>query len=75
MLSKRELDQIQIALFAMAKTKLNGRPVVDSDHVFALLKGFTAGELEVIPDADGDGLKIGFTPAPEPLTNDRVPNQ
>lgn len=75
MLTPRELQQLQVTLFAMAKTKINNRPVVDADHVFALLKTFTEGEIQIVPDADGDGLNIGFTPAPEDLENERVPNQ
>jgi len=64
MLTPREFDQIHVALFAMAKTKLNGRPVVDNDHVLALLKSFTQGEFKIVPE-DDDTLSVQFTPAQE----------
>ncbi len=64
MLTPREYDQIQIALFSMAKTKINGRAVVDHDHVVALLKSFTSGELILGREGD-DTLTVQFTPAEE----------
>lgn len=69
MLTPREFDQIQVALFGMAKTKINHNAVVYSDHVLALLKSYTDGEFAVSPDGD-DGLRISFTPAEE-LTNEK----
>jgi hypothetical protein len=64
MLTPREFDQIQIALFGMAKTKINGIVYADYSHVLALIKSYTEGELTVTRDGD-DGLNIGFAPAEE----------
>lgn len=64
MLTPREFDQIQLALFGMAKQKFNGRVLVDHDHALALLKSFTSGELVVSRVAD-DELSVRFVPAEE----------
>lgn len=59
MLTPREYDQIQISLFAMARTKINGRVMVDSDHIQALIKSYTEGNLVIVKD--GETLDISFT--------------
>lgn len=64
MLTPREFQQIEIAIFAMAKTRINGRPVIDHEYVHALLKSYTIGDLVVVPSGD-DSLDISFTPAEE----------
>jgi hypothetical protein len=55
MLTPREYDQIQIALFGMTQTKMNGILMVNSEHVLALLKSYTEGEF-IIERTDNGGL-------------------
>lgn len=64
MLTPREFDQIQLALFGMAKQRINGRIMADHDHVLALLKSYTQGTLSIDKVAD-DELEVKFTPAEE----------
>jgi len=62
MLTPREFDQLHLALFAMARTRINGIAQLDYDHTMALLKSYTEGNLEVAKDGP-DGLTVSFTPA------------
>jgi hypothetical protein len=61
MLTPKEFKQLQIALFSMHGTKVNGEIMISYDNTLALLKSYTEGEL-VIEREGTDGLNVAFTP-------------